>query len=61
MFLRITIIALAATLAFTTACTNKKVSNPLAKVDSKQPDKVLFDRGQRLEVLAQGLTDERAL
>jgi outer membrane protein assembly factor BamD len=29
----------------TTACTNKKVSNPLAKVDSKQPDKVLFDRG----------------
>src|SRR5881398_63070 len=45
MFLRITIIALAATLAFTTACTNKKVSNPLAKVDSKQPDKVLFDRG----------------
>src|SRR5206468_10168903 len=24
---------------------NKKVSNPLAKVDSKQPDKVLFDRG----------------
>src|SRR5947199_4319493 len=44
MFLRITIIALAATLAFTTACTNKKVSNPLAKVDSKQPDKVLFDR-----------------
>ncbi|HEV2697595.1 MAG TPA: outer membrane protein assembly factor BamD [Terriglobales bacterium] len=45
MSLRITVIALAATLAFTTACTNKKVSNPLAKVDSKQPDKVLFDRG----------------
>jgi len=36
---------LAATLALTTACTNKKVSNPLAKIDSKQPDKVLFDRG----------------
>ena len=32
-------------LALTTACTNKKVNNPLAKVDSKQPDKVLFDRG----------------
>ena len=27
-----------------TACSNKKVSNPLANVDSKQPDKVLFDR-----------------
>lgn len=45
MSLRISVIALAATLALTTACTNKKVSNPLAKVDSKQPDKVLFDRG----------------
>src|SRR6476620_9237181 len=45
MYLRISVIALAATLALTTACTNKKVSNPLAKVDSKQPDKVLFDRG----------------
>ncbi len=45
MFLRTPVIALAATLALTTACTNKKVNNPLAKVDSKQPDKVLFDRG----------------
>lgn len=45
MSFRIPIIALAAMLALTTACTNKKVSNPLAKVDSKQPDKVLFDRG----------------
>src|SRR5262250_3052750 len=44
-FSRILVIALAATLALTTACTNKKVDNPLAKVDSKQPDKVLFDRG----------------
>src|SRR5260370_5014839 len=43
--LRISVTVLAATLALTTACTNKKVSNPLAKVDSKQPDKVLFDRG----------------
>lgn len=25
-------------------CTNKKVKNPLASVDSKQPDKVLYDR-----------------
>jgi outer membrane protein assembly factor BamD len=31
-------------LAFTVACTNKKVNNPLANVGSKQPDKVLFDR-----------------
>jgi outer membrane protein assembly factor BamD len=44
-FSRTPILALAATLALTTACTNKKVNNPLAKVDSKQPDKVLFDRG----------------
>ena len=42
---RIPVVALAATLALTTACANKRVSNPLAKVDSKQPDKVLFDRG----------------
>lgn len=40
-----TSVILATTLALTTACTNKKVNNPLAKVDSKQPDKVLFDRG----------------
>ena len=45
MFFRVSVIALAATLALTTACTNKKVNNPLAKIDSKQPDKVLFDRG----------------
>lgn len=45
MHFRTPVIALAAMLALTTACTNKKVNNPLAKVDSKQPDKVLFDRG----------------
>src|SRR5258708_31933914 len=44
-FFRISVIALASTLTLTTACTNKKVRNALAKVDSKQPDKVLFDRG----------------
>ncbi|MGA3211080.1 MAG: outer membrane protein assembly factor BamD [Terriglobales bacterium] len=27
-----------------TACTSKHVTNPVAQVDSKQPDKVLFDR-----------------
>src|SRR3982074_447705 len=31
-------------LILTVACTNKKSANPLAKVGSKQPDKVLFDR-----------------
>jgi len=31
-------------LAFTAACTNKKSVNPLANIQSKQPDKVLFDK-----------------
>ncbi len=35
---------LALLLALTVACTNKKSTNPLANVGSKQPDKVLFDR-----------------
>jgi outer membrane protein assembly factor BamD len=26
------------------ACTNKRVNNPIAQVDSKQPDKILYDR-----------------
>ena len=43
MYRRITIIVLLSSLAFV-GCTNKKVSNPIANVDSKQPDKVLFDR-----------------
>jgi outer membrane protein assembly factor BamD len=38
------IAALAGMLALMPACTNKKAVNPLAKVDSKQPDKVLFDK-----------------
>ena len=45
MSLRTNLIALSLTLALTLGCTNKRVSNPLAKVDSKQPDKTLFDRG----------------
>src|SRR5881296_3010288 len=44
MLRRIAVFILLATLAFTVACTNKKVNNPLANVSSKQPDKVLFDR-----------------
>jgi outer membrane protein assembly factor BamD len=42
---RFAVVALLAGLALTTACTtNKKATNPLADVSSKQPDKVLFDR-----------------
>jgi outer membrane protein assembly factor BamD len=42
---RTAVIVLMAGLALTTACTtNKKATNPLADVSSKQPDKVLFDR-----------------
>ncbi|MFZ0803128.1 MAG: outer membrane protein assembly factor BamD, partial [Terriglobales bacterium] len=45
MLRRTVVLALLAGLAFTTACTtNKKATNPLADVSSKQPDKVLFDR-----------------
>ena len=44
MLRRIPVLVLLGVLAFTIACTNKKVSNPIANVDSKQPDKVLFDR-----------------
>jgi outer membrane protein assembly factor BamD len=41
---RIPVILLLAVLASAVACTNKKVNNPIANIDSKQPDKVLFDR-----------------
>ena len=41
---RIPVILLMGVLAFSVGCTNKKVTNPLSKVGSKQPDKVLFDR-----------------
>ncbi|HEY1659508.1 MAG TPA: outer membrane protein assembly factor BamD [Candidatus Sulfotelmatobacter sp.] len=38
------IVVLAVLIALTAACTNKKATNPLANVGSKQPDKVLFDK-----------------
>ncbi len=41
---RISVVLLLGVLAITVACTNKKVSNPIANIDSKQPDKALFDR-----------------
>lgn len=44
MFRRLPVWILLGILAFSAACTNKKVKNPIANVDSKQPDKVLFDR-----------------
>jgi outer membrane protein assembly factor BamD len=44
MLRRISIPGLLLALLVCVACTNKKVSNPIANVDSKQPDKVLFDR-----------------
>jgi len=41
---RIPVVILLCVLTLAVGCTNKKVSNPLANVGSKQPDKVLFDR-----------------
>src|SRR5208337_2239982 len=41
---RISIIVLCSVLALVGCGTNKKVTNPIANVGSKQPDKVLFDR-----------------
>jgi outer membrane protein assembly factor BamD len=38
------IAVLAVLIALTAACTNKKSTNPLANIGSKQPDKVLFDK-----------------
>ncbi len=36
---------LSSAVVFTAGCHHNKVDNPIAHVDSKQPDKVLFDRG----------------
>jgi len=45
MYRRLLVLTVAAALALSFAgCTNKKVHNPIANVNSKQPDKVLFDR-----------------
>jgi len=44
MLRRISIPGLLLALLVCVGCTNKKVSNPIANIDSKQPDKVLFDR-----------------
>lgn len=45
MYRRLFVIVLAAAMSVALAgCHNKKVQNPIAEVNSKQPDKVLFDR-----------------
>jgi outer membrane protein assembly factor BamD len=45
MYRRSLVIVLAAAMCVSLAgCHNKKVQNPIAEVNSKQPDKVLFDR-----------------
>ena len=45
MFRRVFLLSLiASTLVFAGCFSNKKVSNPIANVNSKQPDKVLYDR-----------------
>ncbi|MGA9526625.1 MAG: outer membrane protein assembly factor BamD [Terriglobales bacterium] len=41
---RLILILAVAALALSLGCTNKKATNPLANVGSKQPDKVLYDR-----------------
>jgi outer membrane protein assembly factor BamD len=54
MFRRITmVVVIGSLLLFGIACShNKKVSNPLAQVDSKQPDKVLFNKA--MEAMGHG-------
>lgn len=44
MLRRLPALLLAGVVGLTVGCTNHKVVNPIANVDSKQPDKVLFDR-----------------
>src|SRR5215469_12019258 len=46
MFRRVIIAVFIAGMLLTLGCSNKKVKNPIANVDSKQPDKVLFDRAE---------------
>src|SRR4051812_49966873 len=49
-------LAIIAALAMSFAgCHHNKVSNPIANVDSKQPDKVLFDRA--MEAMKKGKYD----
>ena len=44
MFRKLMIVVLLASFLFVAGCRHSKVQNPIANIDSKQPDKVLFDR-----------------
>jgi outer membrane protein assembly factor BamD len=55
MFRRALLLGLMASAIVFAGCTNKKVSNPIAGVDSKQPDKVLYDRA--LDAMKHGKYD----
>jgi outer membrane protein assembly factor BamD len=44
MFRRVIIAFSIVAMLLTLGCSNKKVQNPIANINSKQPDKVLFDR-----------------
>lgn len=44
MVRRVVTTVLIGTVLLVVGCTNKKVQNPIANIDSKQPDKVLYDR-----------------
>src|SRR5437016_3203151 len=44
MFRKLMIPVMLASLMFVAGCRHSKVQNPIANIDSKQPDKVLFDR-----------------
>src|SRR5262252_7033116 len=44
MFRRALLLGLMASAVLFAGCSNKKVNNPIADVNSKQPDKVLYDR-----------------
>ncbi len=45
MFRKLMISVVLAGFIFVAGCRHSKVQNPIANIDSKQPDKVLFDRG----------------
>ena len=55
MFRRALLVGLMASAIVFAGCTNKKVVNPIAGVDSKQPDKVLYDRA--LDAMKHGKYD----
>jgi outer membrane protein assembly factor BamD len=44
MFRKLMIVVVLASFLFVAGCRHSKVQNPIANIDSKQPDKVLFDR-----------------